>query len=69
MARNQTLSSDRPDGADALLLAVHWLRFDDVLEQAGDLSGKIVITCSLPMNEGNTELVVGRSASVAAPPR
>ena len=23
--------------ADAVLLAVHWLRFDDVLKQAGDL--------------------------------
>jgi len=30
--------------ADAVLLAVHWLRFDDVLKQAGDLSGKVVIT-------------------------
>src|SRR3981081_1752414 len=44
--------------ADAVLLAVHWLRFDDVLKQAGDLSGKVVVTCSLPMNEDNTELVV-----------
>lgn len=53
------------DGADALVLAVHWLRFDDVLGQAGDLSGKLVITCSLPMNEENTELVVGRTSSAA----
>ena len=30
---------------DALLLAVHWLRFDDVLKQAGDLSGTVVLTC------------------------
>jgi predicted dinucleotide-binding enzyme len=52
-------------GAQALLLAVHWLRFGDVLEQAGDLSGKLVISCSLPMNEENTELVVGRSSSGA----
>ena len=51
--------------ADALLLAVHWLRFDDVLKQAGDLSGKVVITCSLPMNEENTELAVGRTSSGA----
>ena len=51
--------------ADALLLAVHWLRFDDVLEQAGDLSGKVVMTCSLPMNEENTELLVGRISSAA----
>jgi 8-hydroxy-5-deazaflavin:NADPH oxidoreductase len=53
------------EGADTLLLAVHWLRFDDVLEQAGDLSGKVVVTCSLPMNEENTELVVGGTSSAA----
>src|ERR1700722_1193686 len=35
--------------ADGLLLAVHWSRFDDVLKQAADLSGKVIITCSLPM--------------------
>jgi predicted dinucleotide-binding enzyme len=51
--------------ADAVLLAVHWLKFDEVLTQAGDLSGKIVITCSLPMDEGNTRLVVGRDSSGA----
>jgi hypothetical protein len=51
--------------ADALLLAVHWLRFDDVLKQAGDLSGKVVLSCSLPMNAENTELVVGRTSSAA----
>jgi 8-hydroxy-5-deazaflavin:NADPH oxidoreductase len=51
--------------ADAILLAVHWLRFDDVLRQAGDLAGKVVLTCSLPMNEQNTELVVGRTSSAA----
>jgi predicted dinucleotide-binding enzyme len=33
--------------ADALLLAVHWSRFDDVLKQAGDLSGKVILSCSL----------------------
>jgi predicted dinucleotide-binding enzyme len=52
-------------GADAVLLAVHWLRFDDVLEQAGDLSGKVVITCSMPMNEDNTDLVVAQTSSGA----
>ena len=51
--------------ADALLLAVHWLRFDDVFKQVGDLKGKLVVTCSLPMNEENTELVVGRTTSGA----
>ena len=51
--------------ADALLLAVHWSRLDDVLKQAGDLSGKIVVTCSLPMNADNTELVVAHTSSGA----
>ena len=51
--------------ADAVLLAVHWLRFDDVLKQAGDLAGKVVISCSLPMNEENSELVVGTTSSGA----
>src|SRR5437879_7580832 len=42
--------------ADAVLLAVHWSRVDDVLEQAGDVSGKVVVTCSLPMNADDTEI-------------
>src|SRR6266850_7229696 len=51
--------------ADAVLLAVHWSRFDDVLKQAGDMSGKVIVTCSLPMNEDNTELVVAHTSSGA----
>jgi len=51
--------------ADALLLAIHWSRLDDVLKQAGDLSGKVLITCSLPMNAENTELVVAHTSSGA----
>ena len=51
--------------ADALLLAVHWSRVDDVLRQAGDVSGKVVVTCSLPMNAANTELVVAHTSSGA----
>ncbi len=30
------------------------------LNQAGDLSGKVIVTCSLPMDEDNTELIVGQ---------
>src|SRR2546430_3351352 len=52
-------------GADALLLAVHWSRVDDVLQQAGDLSGKVIVTCSLPMNAGDTGLVIAHSSSGA----
>ncbi|MGA2380412.1 MAG: NAD(P)-binding domain-containing protein [Spirochaetia bacterium] len=51
--------------ADAVLPAVHWSRIDDVLNQTGDLSGKVIVTCSLPMNADNTELVLGHSSSGA----
>ncbi len=51
--------------ADALLLAVHWSRIDDVLKQAGDLSGKIILTCSLPMDAGNTKLIIANNSSGA----
>jgi len=51
--------------ADVVLLAVHWSRIDDVLAQAGDLSGKVIVSCSLPLNVLNTELVVGRTSSGA----
>ena len=57
--------ADAVSDADAVLLAVHWLRIDDVLKKAGDLSGRIIITCSLPMNAGDTELVVAHSSSGA----
>ena len=56
---------DAAQGADALLLAVHWSRIDDVLSQTGDLSGKIIVSCSLPMNDDNTELIVAHTSSGA----
>src|SRR6202521_5575512 len=51
--------------ADALLLAVHWSRVDDVLKRAGDLSGKVIVTCSLPMNANDTALVIAHTSSGA----
>ena len=51
--------------ADVLLLAVHWNRVDDVLRQAGDLSGRVLVTCSLPMNDDDTALVVAHTSSGA----
>src|SRR4029077_19320136 len=51
--------------ADAVLLAVHWSRIEDVLNQTGDLSGKVIVTCSLPMNDDNTELIVPHTSSGA----
>jgi predicted dinucleotide-binding enzyme len=56
---------DAARDADALLLAVHWSRVDDVLDQAGDVSGKVIVSCSLPMNAGNTDLVVAHTSSGA----
>jgi predicted dinucleotide-binding enzyme len=49
--------------ADALLLAVHWSRIDDVLKKAGDLSGKVIVSCSLPMNADDTALVIANTSS------
>ena len=51
--------------AVAILLAVHRRRRNDVLNQAGDLSGKGVVTCLLPMNGNDTDLVVARTSSGA----
>jgi 8-hydroxy-5-deazaflavin:NADPH oxidoreductase len=50
---------------DALLLAVHWSRLDDVLNQTGDLSRKLIVSCSLPMNDDNTGLIVAHTSSGA----
>src|SRR5688500_879052 len=51
--------------ADVLLLAVHWNRVDDVMKQAGDVAGKVIVTCSLPMNDDNTQLIVAHIFSGA----
>src|SRR2546425_1002526 len=51
--------------ANALLLAVHWSRVDDVLKQAGDVSGKVIVSCSLPMNADDTGLVIAHTSSGA----
>ncbi len=51
--------------ADAVLLAVHWSRLDDVLGQAGDLSGKVIVSCSMPMSDDDSELVVAHTSSGA----
>ena len=57
--------ADAARDADALLLAVHWSRVDAVLKQAGDLSGKVIVTCSLPMNASDTKLLIAHTSSGA----
>jgi predicted dinucleotide-binding enzyme len=44
---------------------VHWSRVADVLKQAGDLAGKVIISCSLPMNASDTALAVAHTSSGA----
>ena len=56
---------DAARNADAVLIAVHWSKISDVLSRAGDLAGKVVISCSLPMNKDDTALVIGRTSSGA----
>jgi len=55
--------ADAARDADALLLAVHWSRVDDVLQQTGDLSGKTIVSCSLPMNADDSGLAIAHSSS------
>jgi predicted dinucleotide-binding enzyme len=57
--------ADAAQDADAVLLAVHWTRLDDVLAQAATLSGKVLLTCSLPMSKDDTHMVIGHTTSGA----
>jgi len=52
-------------GLASRALAVHWWRVDDVLKQTGDLSGRVIVTCSLPMNADDTKLAVAHTSSGA----
>jgi 8-hydroxy-5-deazaflavin:NADPH oxidoreductase len=63
-ARAGTLREAAQD-ADAVLLAVHWSRIDDVLHQVDNLSDTVTLTCSLPMNADNTDLVIAHTMSGA----
>src|SRR5436853_303813 len=48
--------ADAARESDALLLAVHWSRVDDVLEQAGSLRGKAVGSCPPPLIDRRPEM-------------
>lgn len=61
----QAGSIDGACKADVVLLAVHWSRIDDVLAQTGSLAGKIVVTCCVPLDESDSELVVAHHDSGA----
>jgi len=51
--------------AEVVLLAVHWTRIDDVLAQTGTISDKVLLTCSLPMSEDDSHMVIGLTTSGA----
>lgn len=55
--------AEAAQAADALLLAVHWSRVADVLDQAGELSGKVIVSCALPMNADDSDLVIAHTSS------
>ena len=57
--------ADAVKDADAVLLAVHWSRVGDVLDQAGDLAGTVVLNCCIPLNDTDSELVLGLATSGA----
>lgn len=63
-ARAGTPSEAAAD-ADALLLAVHWNQVDTVLQEAGSLAGKTLITCSMPMSDDDSRMVLGLTTSGA----
>ena len=44
---------------------MHWSRVNDVLQQVGNLAGKVIISCSLPMNANDTALAVAHTSSGA----
>jgi predicted dinucleotide-binding enzyme len=57
--------ADASKNADALLLAVHWSRVDEVLKLAGSVTGKVIVTCSLPMGLNDEGLVIAHTSSGA----
>ncbi|MGG7566625.1 NADPH-dependent F420 reductase [Rhodovulum sp. DZ06] len=57
--------AEAAEWADAVLLAVHWTRVDEVLDAAGALAGKVVLTCCVPLDEADSGLVIGPDDSGA----
>jgi predicted dinucleotide-binding enzyme len=57
--------AEAANDADALLLAVHWSRVGDVKREVGDFAGKVLVSCTLPMNPDDSGLVVAHTSSGA----
>lgn len=48
---------------ELLFLAVNWAQIEEVLTQAGDLAGKLIVSCCLPMNPTNDQFLIGHTDS------
>ncbi|HEV8581069.1 MAG TPA: NAD(P)-binding domain-containing protein [Thermoanaerobaculia bacterium] len=57
--------SEAAERSDMILVAVPWFRLDDALAQMGSPAGKVVLTCSLPMTEDDSDLALGHTSSGA----
>ena len=57
--------SEAVENCEALLLGVPWSAVPEALEQAGDLSGKLLITCCTPLNADMSDLTLGLNDSGA----
>ena len=44
---------------------MHWSRVNDVLKQAGSVSGKVIVSCSMPMTKDDSELAIAHTSSGA----
>jgi predicted dinucleotide-binding enzyme len=55
--------AEAAEDADAVLVAIHWSRLKDVLAETGDLSEKVIVSCSLPMNDDDSDLVISHTSS------
>ncbi len=53
------------DASDVLLLSVPWNAVPEAIAQAGDLSGKLLITCCTPLNANMSGLTLGTDDSGA----
>lgn len=51
--------------AEVILLAVSWANVPEALQQAGSLSGKIVIDCTNPLKPDMSGLEIGHATSAA----
>lgn len=66
--QNAHTATDLPSAAaaaDVIVLAAPWPAVEEVLESAGDLTGKVLIDCTNPLNETFDGLELGYHESAA----